>query len=301
MPEIYGPVKKQKMSGKLSSPDIRIQDERRLLGVAIQAKLAHARAEATLARAEAVAKLARAEAAADVHNFMISCEEPIDDVFQLTPPVTRILALTREVNNVDDVFVSTATTSTVTDIPEVYIVDDAFESTPPTSTVTIKATILKTPQKSATTKATILTTPQKSVNKRSVSPVRAGNKLDYLRYQSPVKPKVVPVGVMSPSIKDTLRRVYPPTVQQQVRFPVVKPRTIEVLPFNYEYETLSDGRTIQRSPYVKDVLRRLHEREEFAQKEEQKAAQMKTARQARRDELSAAFKARAFVKLEVIE
>ena len=280
MPEIYGPVKKQKMSGKLSSPDIRIQDERRLLGVAIQAKLAHARAEATLARAEVVAKLARAEAAADVHNFMISCEEPIDDVFQLTP---------------------TATTSTVTDIPEVYIVDDAFESTPPTSTVTIKATILKTPQKSATTKATILTTPQKSVNKRSVSPVRAGNKLDYLRYQSPVKPKVVPVGVMSPSIKDTLRRVYPPTVQQQVRFPVVKPRTIEVLPFNYEYETLSDGRTIQRSPYVKDVLRRLHEREEFAQKEEQKAAQMKTARQARRDELSAAFKAGAFVKLEVIE
>ena len=298
MPEIYGPVKKQKMSGKLSSPDIRIQDERRLLGFAIQAKLAHARAEATLARAEADAKLARAEAAADVHNFMISCAEPIDDVFQLTPPVTRILAL---IDNVDDVFVSTATTSTVTDIPEVYIVDDAFESTPPTSTVTIKASILTTPQKSVTTKATILTTPQKSVKRRSVSPVRAGNKLDYLRYQSPVKPKVVPVGVMSPSIKDTLRRVYPPTVQQQVRFPVVKPRTIEVLPFNYEYETLSDGRTIQRSPYVKDVLRRLHEREEFAQKEEQKAAQMKTARQARRDELSAAFKARAFVKLEVIE
>ena len=295
MPEIYGPLKKHKMSG-----DIRTQDQRRLFGVALQAKLAYAKAEANLAR-EAEATLARAEAAADAQDFIISWEEPIDDVFQLTPPVTRILAFTREVDNVDDVFESTATTSTVTHGPVVYNVDDAFELTPPSSTVTTKATILTTPQKSATTKATILTTPQKSVKRRSVSPVRAGNKLDYLRYQSPVKPKVVLVGVMSPSIKDTLLRVYPPTVQQQVRFPVVKPRTIEVLPFNYEYETLSDGRTIQRSPYVKDVLRRLHEREEFTKKEEQKAAQMKTARQARRDELSAAFKAGAFVKLEVIE
>ena len=281
MPEIYGPLKKHKMSG-----DIRTQDQRRLFGVALQAKLAYAKAEANLAR-EAEAKLARAEAAADAQDFIISWEEPIDDVFQLTPPVTRILAFTREVDNVDDVFESTATTSTVTHGPVVYNVDDAFELTPPSSTVT--------------TKATILTTPQKSVKRRSVSPVRAGNKLDYLRYQSPVKPKVVLVGVMSPSIKDTLLRVYPPTVQQQVRFPVVKPRTIEVLPFNYEYVTMSDGRTCQRSPHVQDVLRRLHEREEFAQKEEQKAAQMKTARQARRDELSAAFKARAFVKLEVIE
>ncbi len=56
-------------------------------------------------------------------------------------------------------------------------------------------------------------------------PVRAGDKLDFLRYQSPVKKKAVPVGVVSPSIKDTLRRVYPSTVQQQVRFPVTTPRT----------------------------------------------------------------------------
>jgi hypothetical protein len=38
-------------------------------------------------------------------------------------------------------------------------------------------------------------------------PVRAGDKLDFLRYQSPVKKKAAPVGVVSPSIKDTLRRV----------------------------------------------------------------------------------------------
>ena len=132
----------------------------------------------------------------DAQNFLSSLDVPIDDVFDLTPPVTKIR--------------------------DVYNVEDELKLTPTTSTVTITTAIL--------------TTPQKTVKRRSVSPVRAGDKFDFLRYQSPVKKKAVPVGVVSPSIKDTLRRVYPPTVQQQVRFPVATPRT-KVQPYNEDYIT----------------------------------------------------------------
>ncbi len=73
MPEIYGPLKKKKISGiHHSTPDIRTQEQRRLFGVALQSKLACARAEAQLARAKAeadaeakLAQLARAKAEAD--------------------------------------------------------------------------------------------------------------------------------------------------------------------------------------------------------------------------------------------
>ncbi len=53
----------------------------------------------------------------------------------------------------------------------------------------------------------VQTTPTKPVIVRSMSPVRAGNKLDYLRYQSPVVKKATPVRVLSPCIKDALRRM----------------------------------------------------------------------------------------------
>ncbi len=140
MPEIYGALKKQKMSGEHTTPDK--QDQRRLLGVALQKKLARAKAEA------------------DAKNFISSLDGEIDDVFELTPPATM---------------------------------------------------------------TTFLTTPKKQVIRRSVSPVRAGNKVDYLQYQSPVRQKAVPVGVVSPSIKDTFRRLYHPPVQQKAAQPVVMP------------------------------------------------------------------------------
>ncbi len=93
-----------------STPDIRTQDQRRL-GVALQTKLACARAEAQLSRAkaeadaeaklarelarakaeaDAEAELARAGFLADAQNFLSSLEVPIDDAFELTPPVTNI-------------------------------------------------------------------------------------------------------------------------------------------------------------------------------------------------------------------
>jgi hypothetical protein len=314
MPEIYGPLKTNK------------QEQRRLFGVALQSKLACARAEAQLARAKAEADaeaklaqlarakaeadaeaklarelarvkaeadakeelaravlaraemsagdftraiLARADMSADAQNFLSSLDFAIDDVFDLTPPVTTI----RDVFDVDAELFLTPTTSTVT------------------------------------TTTTILTTPQKPVKRRSASPVRAGDKLDFLRYQSPVKKKAVPVGVqspvnkkavpvgvVSPSIKDTLRRVYPSTVQQHVRFPVTTPRTTKQ-PFHEDYVILSDGTKHYKCQEIKDVLRRLHEREAAQRFEVERlyaveAEQCKKARQAKRDELSAACKAK---------
>ena len=258
---------------------------------------------AVLARAERLADagnftraiLARADLSADAQNFLSSLNVPIDDVFDLTPPVTII----RDVCDVDaDIFL-----------------------TPTTSTVT--------------TTTTILTTPQKTVKRRSVSPVRAGDKLDFLRYQSPVKKKAVPVGVVSPSIKDTLRRVYPPTVKQEVRFPVPEkkytftqglppgfrfpittPRRKVHPPDTEDYFYSSDGTKRERSQWVKDVMRRVcaaeaareqSEKEMQARLHEAEAArlydveqeQSKKARHAKCHALKAAFKAK--VKSELME
>ena len=100
-------------------------------------------ARAVLARAEMSAGdftraiLARADMSADAQNFLSSLNVPIDDVFDLTPPVTTI----RDVCDVDAEFFLTPTTSTVT------------------------------------TTTTILATPQKTVKRRLVSPVRAGDKV----------------------------------------------------------------------------------------------------------------------------
>jgi hypothetical protein len=168
MPEILGPLKKKEHSNL----EISTEDTRRLFKAALQTKLARAKAEA------------------EAQNFMSQLDVPIDDVFELTPPVT-----TR---------------------PEVYVVDNVFESIPSSS---------------VTTTTTHLTTPQKSVKKRTLSPVRAGDKLDFLRYQSSVKQKEVAVGqlyqsslkqkVVSPSIKDTFRGLYQPPVGR-VSSPVAK-------------------------------------------------------------------------------
>ena len=181
-----------------------------------------------------------------------------------------------------------------------------MELTPTTSTVTITTAIL--------------TTPQKTVKRRSVSPVTAGDKLDYLRFQSPVKKKAVPVGVVSPSIKDTLRRLYPPTVKQEVRFPVATPEKKYTLtqglppgfrfptttprkkghpPDTEDYFYLSDGTKIERPQWAKDVMRRVCAEEAAQRLYDVEEEQSKKARQARRDELSAACKAK--VKSELME
>jgi len=202
---------------------------------------------------------------------------------------------------------------------DVYNVDDELKLTPTTSTVTITTAIL--------------TTPQKTVKRRSVSPVRAGDKLDFLRFQSPVKKKAVPVGVVSPSIKDTLRRVYPPTVKQEFpvpekkytftqglppgfRFPITTPRRKVHPPDTEDYFYSSDGTKRERSQWVKDVMRRVcaaeaareqSEKEMQARLHEAEAArlfdveqeQSKKARQAKCHELKAAFKAN--IKSELME
>jgi hypothetical protein len=110
-------------------------------------------------------KLALAQAESDAKNFLSELDGETDDVFEYIPRAIKS--------------------------PEVYNVYVDSESTSTTS--------------SMTTMTTILTTPTKQVIRKSVSTARAGNKVDYSRYQSPVRQKVVPVGVVSPSIKDTFR------------------------------------------------------------------------------------------------
>ena len=114
-----------------------------------------------------------------------------------------------------------------------------------------------------------------------------------MQFQSPVKKKSsVPVGVVSPSIKETLRRVYPPTVKQEVRpanagsssttmcreypvatpekkytltqglppgfrFPITTPRKKEHPPDTEDYFYQSDGTKIERPQWAKDVMRRV--------------------------------------------
>ena len=99
----------------------------------------------------------------------------------------------------------------------------------------------------------------------------------------------MPVGVVSPSIKETLRRVYPPTVKPAnagsssttmcreypvatpekkytltqglppgFRFPITTPRKKEHPPDTEDYFYQSDGTKIERPQWAKDVMRRVY-------------------------------------------